>query len=319
VIDCKLRVASWNVTGLPKPHSHHLPRAFSTYLNIARLAKTHAIILLQEVRIQSIHLRHLLTKLPHFSAHLNSSSTSTAGTLILTDDRRIPPQHITHNIIAPDYIHSIDVSVPGSTPFSAVNTYIDPSGGWARKRHLINRLTHAHLLPSKIIGGDWNFVTATEDSSSHSAHYHLSSSAKATIHAMLTTHTLTAVPSDTHTHFRATNSARLDRFYTSLSEAQHALHTPAIQHTIAPSRRRHLPSQPVPISLTFTSTAPPPPRKTPHIPKWVVELPLFEKLFRAAWAQLPEAQQTLGKFKRLATTTSSLVTKHVRTTPPTTL
>ena len=206
--------------------------------------------------------------------------TAKAGTDIFVRKSLACNFLLSHEIHKVGYVHSvtfkprqrISTSHPyWSVPFAVMNCYISNQSG----SHMLDSLEaveKAELNTSCIFaGGDWNLVTRSYDTTGERHHQtYVDALTKA-----LTTKGLTEVVHPSMTRISGSNPpqlARLDRWYTSLSEADRVLAGPSVwlpPHSYEPGTGKGAPSDHFPVQLYFSKLGMRGPGGSFRIPKWL--------------------------------------------------
>ncbi len=258
----------------------------------------------------------------------NNHLSARAGTLILVDRRLLPfydIEPVTLGAAAAGHVQALRFT-PSSLalhlqPFNLVNVYFKSGQTMAIKQRQIATLLAVQPDARTFLCGDLNFTEHQADAPDDNSRHHLTGAAAATWASVVRHLSLREVFQPVHTHYFISSqpskcyTSRLDRFYTSLSEADltqirpHAF-IPYIKHNILNSyRRASLPSnnQPhlqapvsdslhpphMPVVLSFTAVAPQP-RSQPTAPPALARSAFVVDNVRLRWGG-PTLTETPGQ------------------------
>jgi len=178
------------------------------------------------------------------------------------------------------------------TPFQLINIYL-PCGDNPAVIKMLEHMKNLNNSLHTFMGGDFNFVTSLEDTTSPTLppvalldawrqvvrHLGLSEATQ----PLHTHHNITNDPASPHNH-----SARIDRWFHSYSEGELAILVPTCCVRSRPriGTNNPLDSRPkdhLPMSLTYISTTPPKKRAFPNTPAHIPLNPLFRSTFVSIW------------------------------------
>ena len=206
---------------------------------LTTMSHIYGCLLLQEVRLFAGEDHYLKQELPHCEIFYNNHPSNTqahtknrASTMII-----INRSMLKNHTVSPIHLHQdLQGHVQGITnshthpPFQLFNVYL-PSGDYISMKAMMVHMTKLKNDLHTFMGGDFNFVTSLEDTTSSTlpplglrdmwglVMEHLGlSEATQPIH---TQYSITKDPASPHNH-----SGRLDRWFHSFSEGELALLTP---------------------------------------------------------------------------------------------
>jgi hypothetical protein len=262
-------------------------------------------LLLQEVRLFAGEDQYLKQELPHCEIFYNNHPSNTqahtknrASTMIIVNrsmfkNHTISPIHLHQDLKGHvQGIHFAPTNSHTHPPFQLFNVYL-PSGDYISMKAMMVHMTKFKNGLHTFMGGDFNFVTSLEDTTSSTlpplglrdmwglVMEHLGlSEATQPIH---TQYSITKDPASPHNH-----SGRLDKWFHSFSEGELALLTPVCSIRSRPKigslKALSAPPQDhLPIALSYVSTAPPKKRAFPHTPAHIPLSPLFRSVFAKLW------------------------------------
>ena len=272
------------------------------------MANTFDIVCLQETKLSADETRFLEDKIPRHGKFFNNNPGNTekkltqykAGTIIILSPEFANRFTTNEVIISEGYIQLLTLTDnEGKWPaFQVTNAYFE-------RRSLntnLKKMLKTEILRHVFLQGDFNFVENGIDTSSDQPHY-LTKRQTELWDEVKTQWKLREIFQSNHTYYhihgKAIRSARLDRLYTSLSEAEWEIVSPfanifAIQTLPTLSFSGH-----VPIGIRFNLGEKK--KRTKQIPIWAIEDPRYIEIVKEDWikAQKPKnAFEALEKFKQ---------------------
>jgi len=245
----------------------------------------------------------------------NPDSSRSAGTDMWIAHRFADSFQIVHSILVPGFIQSLRLVPRSGTAlfsksFSITNVYL-PSGNdkdtSISRLSMLQRLTEFHYDSTVLFfGGDWNLTEAAADSAGND-HFASDTKNRSALSTFRSTLSLKEVYQPSHTRFKGTQSARLDRFYTSLEIPEMCLMEPLASlphHSYQPGQGLHKgPSDHYPVRLSFH-----PPNLaagvTFKIPEWLASHPDLKVAIMEQQALVQEPDHPVKAWLRLKRTIS---------------
>ena len=286
--------------------------------NVKSLANRFDVCLFQETRLgpkADSYLKKMLPDHRVFCSSLSFRSSGVATALSPSLMSHYDPQQVT----LPEALRGkalVLILKPrtGEGPdLVIVNLYLQTGDNYAIKKSQIDLLLPlVPASPSLYVGGDFNFVeNKARDTSSNSTYYDLTDGFLDSWTDFKDKLGLREVFQSSHTHFgtskegKACSSSRLDRIYTSLSEAEWAAflpytYIPTVPHSLLGSRplgvdvtaadvdrcATGIPDH-LPVALSYTPI-PGEEKRDPSIPRWVADHPDYKKYFEVRWMNIAE-------------------------------
>ena len=297
--------------------------------NLTSLALISDILLVQEAHLNHLDQHAFNAMLPGWAAYYSSKSNGFAGVVTLISPLLISQYSATVQPVDPStqghVLAVLLAPITGEGPSVLIlNLYL--ATGKQHAARLTNQLTAAAAVPSSdynFMGGDFNFVENGEDTTN--SPHRLPEHSREAWANLLTHFRLVEAAQPVHSFFAISStldnshSARLDRLYHSFSEADLSLYQPTAyippipfsvlnayrsvdieelvdtrsreDEQLTAIRKEKSASDHLPVHMAWVSTQPDPAgfAKRPTIPPWTVREPEFERIFRAAWREQPEA------------------------------
>jgi ribonuclease HI/exonuclease III len=321
-------ITTWNVNGL----SAHSPRYHRITQRIHHLARSQHIIFLQETHLEPLDCKTLQAELPGWKLFYSNKTSKSGGVLTA-----IPPQVLleykcTQVPLSPEVKgHALLIACThkhnphhGAPSINLFNVYLYT--GKTRQPTQTTQLNALCKAPSaglNVVAGDFNFVLAPTDTSNPHGPKPMTKLFEEAWNAFTSRYHLVEHRQDLHTYYHLTSAiehshtSRIDRIYTSLNEVDIEIFkpscsvvscSPAISDFLA---RRAKPDAPpatvltkhtggcdhLAVSLNFKPAVPP--SRLPAIPKWVCELPEFNKRVREQWKPPDDWRADQDPFSKL--------------------
>ena len=305
-------ITTWNVNGL----SVHSTRHKRITQRIQHLARSQHIIFLQETHLEPLDCTTLQTELPGWKLFYSNKASNSGGVLTAIPPQVLSEYKCTQVPLSPEVKgHALLISCThkhtprhGAPDINLFNIYLYT--GKHRQPIQTTQLQALCKAPSaglNIVAGDFNFVTAPADTSNPHGPKPMTKLFEEAWNAFTQRYHLVEHQQELHTYYHLTSAieqsytSRIDRIYSSLTEVDIEIFkpscsvvscSPAITDFLA---RRAKPDAPpttvltkhtggcdhIAVSLKFKPPAPP--SRLPSLPKWVCELPEFNKRVREQW------------------------------------
>ena len=281
--------------------------------NVKSLAHKFDVCLFQETRIGPNADSYLKRMLPDHGVFCSSLSFRSSGVATVISPslltRYVPCQLNLPHVLKGKVLVLVLKPRDGEGPnLVIVNLYLQTGDNYGTKKSQIDLLLPlVPISPYIYVGGDFNFVEDKDrDTSSNSNYYDPTDQFLDSWSDFKDKLGLREVFQSSHTHFgisregKTCYSSRLDRIYTSLSEADWAAfrpftYIPVIPHSILGSGPLEtdvtvadvdrcttgIPDH-LPVALSYTPI-PGECKRDPSIPRWVADHPDFKKYFEVRW------------------------------------
>ena len=305
--------------------------------NLDKLTETFQIVLAQETKLGN-HKNSFLflqKRYPKWGVYHSAKQAGSAGVLILVSPTLLRDYKVEETVIEQGRALALyllpketEGERPSHCPMTIINFYL--KSGNCNKDKIDTLIKTRAVVRARglcLVGGDFNFVLNNkEDSSSNSAYRSTSQELKNEWHRFISFYNLSEIFQRTHTYFQLceevelSNSARLDRLFSSHSAAQKEIFRP---HGFIP----HIPftrfskaeghkvfgSDHCPVGAIFTTTGLARDSGQRILP-WVAGHPLFLKIFSDHWSRdvtvIPE--DDMWDFKQAAFAASRRTEKLIR-------
>ena len=294
--------ATWNCNGL-SAYAYSQARSRKG-ANASSLFKGHDIVCLQETHLNPKESRYLHRLSPSRGSKVFYSNLKTnAGGVATYICDKISKSHIIDNISLPPPCNGRALLTRVYDPHShnisfIINLHLLWDGNHTTATSILKlisaRITEADYV---YLLGDFNFVQDRHKDRSCADGPSPPSSFLTAWQRFTSTHLLTEIHQPSHTHFSSThvdtaNTSRIDRIYTSHTEAERGAYRPFsylshVPNTLLTSTGKGGDRSPgisdhVPVSLAF-----PPPlddkKRSPTIPRWAADDDQFSDCFESEW------------------------------------
>jgi len=234
-------ITSFNPNGLSAyaNNNHSRKRKYAMLENIRKLAERDDIICLQETHLLCRDIKYLKYQFPKWEIVYNNYNQHKWGVLIMYKEELL--NHYSPMIHQFPYemqgrglaitFESLD---PHNQDFRVTNLYLPSGADWAAKRKVLSHINNLPRTKYHLLQGDFNFVERGEDTSTQTDYYNIPKHFADAWGDFCDRHSLREVNADSHTRFQIckdvtqSKSAKLDRFYTSYSDAELNLLIPTI-------------------------------------------------------------------------------------------